>query len=182
MKECREYPLRYAPAYRFYQCSTLFFRLTLFRSNALICTHAVNMRITNTVITMKKPINRLLFWSPRVLTILFTAFVTLFAADALDGVHGFWNGALALTMHLIPTAVLVVLLAVTWRWEWVGAILFTALGGLYLVSTWGRWHWSVYAVIAGPLFAIGTLFLLNWICRAQEARTASLVSRVESND
>ena len=116
---------------------------------------------------MKKPIRHLLFWAPRSICILFAAFITLFAADAFEGVHGFWNCAGALAIHLIPTAIILLVLAVTWRWEWVGAILFTTLGALYLISCWGRWHWSVYAMIAGPLFAAGVLFLLNWIYRGR---------------
>ena len=57
---------------------------------------------------------------------------------------------------------LLVVLALSWRWEWIGGILFPALGGLYLVTCWGRFHWSAYLIIAGPLFLVGTLFLLSW--------------------
>jgi hypothetical protein len=38
---------------------------------------------------------------------------------------------------------------------------------LYLVIATGRLHWSAYALIAGPLFLVGVLFLLNWRFRAE---------------
>jgi hypothetical protein len=69
-------------------------------------------------------------------------------------------------MHLIPTAILLIVLALSWRWEWVGGVLFTALGVLYLVMFWGKFALSVYLLISGPLFLVGILFLMNWVSRA----------------
>lgn len=73
-------------------------------------------------------------------------------------------------MHLVPTFLILIVLAVSWRWEWVGGVLFTALALLYLVTSWGRLHWSAYAVISGPLCLLGVLFLLNWLWRAELRR------------
>ena len=111
---------------------------------------------------MKQPMKRLLFWTPRILTILFAAFISIFALDVFGEGYGFWKTILALLMHLIPTGIILIVLAMSWRWEWVGAILFTALGAFYLTKFWGRFHWSAYLCISGPLFLIGVLFLLNW--------------------
>ena len=119
---------------------------------------------------MTTPPKQLLFWSPRILCLLFAAFISIFAADVLGEGYGFWKTILALLIHLIPTWLVLIVLAVSWRWEWVGGILFIALGALYLSWSWGRFHWSVYLCISGPLFLIGVLFLLNWRCR-RELRT-----------
>jgi hypothetical protein len=116
---------------------------------------------------MKKPTKRFLFWTPRILCLLFAALISLFALDVFSENQGFWNTALALLMHLIPTAVLLVILAVSWRWEWVGAVIFPLLGAFYLVAFWGRFHWSAYAIISGSLFVLGALFLLNWTSRSK---------------
>jgi hypothetical protein len=116
---------------------------------------------------MKQPLKRLLFWSPRILCILFAAFLSLFALDVFDGRHGFWQTILALLMHLIPVFFLILVLVVTWRWEWVGALLFPALGVLYIVSTWHRFRWPTCVLISGPLFVLGALFLVNWLHRAE---------------
>ena len=116
---------------------------------------------------MKSPVKRVLFWTPRVLCILFAVFVSLFALDVFGEGYGFWGTILALLMHLIPTGVILIVLAISWRWEWVGGILFIALGVVYLVTSWGRFHWSAYLAISGPLFLVGVLFLINWLYRAR---------------
>ena len=110
---------------------------------------------------------RALFWMPRILCLMFAAFISLFALDVFQEGLGVWRTALALLMHLIPTFLILIVLAISWRWEWVGAVLFTALALLYLVTSWGRLHWSAYAVISGPLCLLGVLFLVNWIWRAE---------------
>jgi len=116
---------------------------------------------------MKRPVKRLLFWTPRILCILFAVFVSLFALDVFGEGYGLWGTMLALLMHLIPTGVILIVLAISWRWEWVGGVLFITLGVLYLVMAWGRFHWSTYLVISGPLFLVGVLFLINWLYRAE---------------
>ena len=44
----------------------------------------------------------------------------------------------------------------------IGGVLFLVLGALYIVMFWDRGHWSAYLLISGPLFLIGTLFLVSW--------------------
>jgi len=114
---------------------------------------------------MKGPVRRLLFWSPRVLCIAFALFISLFALDVFNEGLGVVKTIAALSMHLIPTAIIVVVLAVSWRWEWVGGVLFVALGILYLARAWHHPSWVV--VISGPLFLVGALFLVDWSKRAE---------------
>jgi hypothetical protein len=116
----------------------------------------------------KKNVKRLLFWTPRILCIVFAVFVSLFALDVFGEGYGFWKTLLALLMHLIPTGIILIVLAISWRWEWVGGIVFNVLGVLYLVMFCGRsFHWSVYLSMSGPLFVIGVLFWLNWLSRGK---------------
>lgn len=113
-----------------------------------------------------KPIARgCLFWTPRVLTIAFILFLGLFALDVFGEGYTFGETIVALFMHLIPNLIVLVALIVAWKWEWVGGVLFIGLGLFYIISTWGRFHWSAYVAIAGPLLLVGALFFLNWILR-----------------
>ena len=112
---------------------------------------------------MKPITRRFVLWTPRILCLLFAAFISLFALDVFDRHHGFLETLLALFMHLIPTFVLLVLLALAWRWEWIGTLAYTGLGVLYTVLFWGRFHWSVYAITSGWLVLIGALFLVSWL-------------------
>jgi hypothetical protein len=116
---------------------------------------------------MNRAMKRLLIWSPRILALLFAAFISLFALDVFSEFSSIWQVLVALVMHLIPTGLVLIALAVAWRWEWLGGTLFVALGTLYLVTAWGRFDWSAYVLISGPLFLVGVLFLVNWFFRAR---------------
>lgn len=119
---------------------------------------------------MSPAARRWLFWTPRVLTILFAGFISIFAMDVFEGHHPLGQVLLALAMHLIPTGVVLLSLAIAWRWEWAGAVLFFGLGVTYIVTMWGRFSWDTYALIAGPAFLVGLLFLIGWRYRAEIRR------------
>jgi hypothetical protein len=115
---------------------------------------------------------RALFWAPRALSIAFIAFLSLFALDVFGEGQSFWKTLLALTMHLIPTFVLIVVLVLAWRWEWIGAALYAAAGTLYVIWALRRpipsavkLNWIL--TIAGPAFVIAGLFLANWLKRGE---------------
>jgi hypothetical protein len=112
---------------------------------------------------------RFLFWSPRVLSIIFIAFLSLFALDVFAEYHGFWRTAFALGIHLLPSIVLIAALIMAWRREWVGSVIYAAAGLSYVlwVGLVARpWSFSerclLMLTIAGPAFVIAMLFLLNW--------------------
>ncbi|HKZ01212.1 MAG TPA: hypothetical protein VI750_13615 [Pyrinomonadaceae bacterium] len=105
----------------------------------------------------------LLFWGATLLSVLFAAFISIFAMDALEEGPNFWSVVVAFLIHLIPTAAVLLALTIAWRWEAIGAVIFVVLGIVYLVAAWGSVHWSAYAMISGPLFLIGFLFLTDRI-------------------
>jgi hypothetical protein len=112
---------------------------------------------------MKHTTQRILFWAPRVLGILFALFVSLFALDVFGTGYGFWETTLALLIHLIPVFALLIALAIAWRWEWVGALVFLGFAVWYLVQAWGQFPLSVYLVMAGVPFVVGVLWLIDWL-------------------
>jgi hypothetical protein len=107
---------------------------------------------------------RLLFWAPRALCILFIGFVSLFALDVFQEGSGFWQTLIALAIHLIPSFVMVAVLVLAWRWEWIGAVLFTGCAVFFALIVRGTW--PVKATFAVPCFVTACLFLLNWLKRA----------------
>jgi hypothetical protein len=116
---------------------------------------------------MKPITKRILVWTPRVLCLLFAAFLSIFALDVFDQHLGFWKTCAALLIHMIPTWLVLGLLFISWRREWIGAVLFNLLAAAYIVMAWGRFSLGTYAIISGPLFVVGILFLLNWLNRTQ---------------
>jgi hypothetical protein len=120
---------------------------------------------------MRLPIARLVHWTPRILGLLFAAFVSVFALDALRAGHNAWQTIIDLAMNLIPAALVLGAVTVAWHWAWTGGLLFLALGAWYVIMAWGRFHWSAYAVIAGPLFLLGLLFEIDsWYTRLRTRR------------
>ena len=110
---------------------------------------------------MNDAVAKALYWSPRVLGIGFAAFISIFALDVFDEGRGIGETALALLMHLIPTATVIAIVAVAWRWEVVGGMVFLALGAAYTWGAWGRFPIIAYVAISGPLFLTGVLFLVS---------------------
>jgi hypothetical protein len=108
---------------------------------------------------------RIVFWLPRILGIAFALFIGIFALDVFSEESGFWNTAVGLIMHMIPSALVVGALVFAWKWEWIGAILFGALGLAYALTARNHPDWIL--LISGPLFVIALLFLMNWLRRAE---------------
>lgn len=111
---------------------------------------------------MRETSNRLIYWTPRILCILFAAFLSIFALDAFDTPGGLPQVILAFATHMIPTALVLIGLAIVWRHEWIGTIIFPLLAVVHFAMMGGRLHWSAYVVIEGPLLFMGVLFLLSW--------------------
>ena len=122
---------------------------------------------------MEESVKRLLFWTPRIFCIAFAVFVSLFALDVFGEGYSFFETILAFLIHLIPTGIILIALALSWRWEWIGSIAFTTLGVVYIVMFWDReFSWPTYIIMSGPLFLLGVLFLINWLY-GKQFRTGS---------
>ena len=105
----------------------------------------------------------LLLWGPRLAGFAVAVFLGLFALDAFNG-QPILAALRAFAIHLIPSALVLIVVAIAWRFEWIGALGFIALAVLYAISVHGRADWI--AVISGPLLLVGLLFLLSWWHRA----------------
>jgi hypothetical protein len=66
--------------------------------------------------------------------LLFAAFISLFALDVFSEEYSVGQTILALLVHLVPTWLILVVLAVAWRSAVVGGMLFILLGALF-------WAW-----------------------------------------
>lgn len=104
---------------------------------------------------------RALLWVPRVLALLVCAYLAMFSLDALDNGAGVARSLLAFAMHLIPVAVLLLVVAAAWRWEWVGALLFACLALVYAILARAHPVWVVG--ISGPLVLVAIAYLLGWM-------------------
>lgn len=102
-----------------------------------------------------KPINQkmrnIFYWLSRILSVLFIAFISIFAFDVFGEPQWF----LALFLHLIPSYFLIAITIVAWKHEMLGGFLFLTVGFLLLVFT----HFEVL-FLGIPSLIIGALFLI----------------------
>ena len=120
---------------------------------------------------MEQKINKFIYWAPRILSIIFILFLSLFSLDIFEMGLGFWGTLLGLFMHNIPTLILLIVLLISWKHEIVGGIAFILAGLLYIVmilknivGNGFEWYYLAWAVqISGIAFFIGALFLIGWI-------------------
>jgi hypothetical protein len=117
---------------------------------------------------IKKNVNKFIYWTPRILSIIFICFLALFSLDVFSPRLSFWQIASGLFMHNIPALVLLVVLLISWKYEIVGGIAFILAGLLYifllLVNPQLEWYMLFWALqISGPAFLIGTLFAIGWL-------------------
>ena len=116
---------------------------------------------------MKKGMKKFIFWTPRILSILLAAFVSIFAFDVFTPDVTFWHAFIGFLIHLIPVYLIVIMLILAWRWEFVGTLGSIGLGVAYVIMTDSKEFWVSYIVFLVPLTIIGTLFLLGWIHRKE---------------
>ena len=108
----------------------------------------------------------LLLWSPRVLGILVCLFLSMFALDAFEDGKTFLQGLGNFLIRVSPMLLLLGIVALSWRWKWIGGVVFTVLSLAYAYYAGIlRHHPDWILPIAGPLFLVGVLFLLSWMRR-----------------
>ncbi|MFH1508707.1 MAG: hypothetical protein ABIE68_00920 [bacterium] len=103
-----------------------------------------------------------LYWTPRILGIALTIFVTLFAFDVFEE-GSVLEKFVGFLIHLLPTFLILLFLFISWKWDSVGGTMFVCLGVYYMVLVWESspysWLWSL--ILAGPVMAMGVLFMLS---------------------
>jgi hypothetical protein len=107
-------------------------------------------------------------WMPRIGMILFAAFLSLFALDIFGQGYTVWETVVGLTMHLIPTFILLGVLALAWRWPLVGGVTALLAATVFLLQFGNRSDtWFFYLTIIGPPVVIGLMFLADWRLRKE---------------
>lgn len=94
--------------------------------------------------------SKFLYWLPRILSILFIAFISIFALDVFSQPQWF----LALVMHLVSSFILIALTVVAWKHEKLGGVIFIVAGFLLLISS--RFESLIISI---PMVILGVLFL-----------------------
>ena len=113
---------------------------------------------------------RIFHWLPRIICIFAILFVSLFAADAFSPGLTIWQQLSGFLMQLIPSFILVALLIVAWKWEYIGGIIFIVIGlGLspfIFMHNYNMNHsigmsLGIILMITFPFVVVGILFIIS---------------------
>ena len=111
------------------------------------------------------------FWLPRLICIAAILFVSIFAFDSFAPGLTIWQQIVGFLIHLIPNFILIALLIVAWKWEYVGGLLYVIIGLGFSVwifqinftrnqFTLGQSLFNA-AIIAFPFVLAGILFIVS---------------------
>lgn len=118
---------------------------------------------------MKKS-SQIFHWLPRILCILAILFVSMFALDAFAPGLTIWQQLAGFAMHLVPSYILITLLVIAWKWEYIGGIIFVFIGLLtspfvfnlnYNMNHSVWMSLSIILMITFPFVVVGILFLVS---------------------
>ena len=119
---------------------------------------------------------------PKIVGLLFVAFLALFSLDVISPEYSIGQILLGLFMHNIPVFILLAVLFVAWRYEIVGAVAFALAGVLYILLiifnainhqfAWYMISWSF--TIAGPAFVVSYLYFYCWKNKKREDKQSSV--------
>jgi hypothetical protein len=113
---------------------------------------------------------RLFHWLPRTLCILAILFFSMFVLDASAPGLTPSQQLEALRIHLIPSFVLLALLLIAWKWEFVGGIALAATGLVLSIPVFAlnyrRTHsigvsLSIILMVTIPFVVVGILFIVS---------------------
>jgi len=115
--------------------------------------------------------NKFLFFLPRILSIAFILFLSLFSLDIFGQGYNFWETIVGLFMHNILLIILTIFLVVFWKKDFYEAIVFSITALFFIVkmaisilrtSEGGILNPGLLIIIF-PLILIATLFLISGI-------------------
>ena len=109
--------------------------------------------------------------APRILGVGLAAFLTLFAFDSFDEVLPLPLAILGVVLHLLPSAIVLVLVGIGSHWPFAGAMGFFGVAALYAYAVpQGRADWI--AAVSGPLMIVGAAFLWSWLRQPPDGEAA----------
>ncbi len=97
--------------------------------------------------------NKTLYVLPRLLIIIYIGLISIFALDS--------QSVIDFMVHLIPSALLVGIAFVAWRWPRPGGIIFILLGLLFTFYFNTLTDITAFFVISFPILVIGAIFTVE---------------------
>jgi hypothetical protein len=101
-------------------------------------------------------------WLPRILTITFILFISLFSLDAFSEPNSFWINLIGFFIHLTPSFILLIILLISWKRKLIGGISFIALAIIFTFAFHTYEDIVTLLLISLPPLLIGILYLIDY--------------------
>lgn len=102
---------------------------------------------------------KIIYWTPRILSLLFVAFISVFSLDVFSQFQGV-QALIAFFIHLLPSFLLLAFVALAWKYGLIGAVAFIGFSAFYTFQAIEHPFWIL--LIAGPSFIVGLLYFWDW--------------------
>lgn len=119
---------------------------------------------------------KLFHWAPRILSIGFVLFLSLFSLDVFSEYSGY-QIILPLFMHLLPSIILLIVIIIAWKYDLVGAVVFLGFPALYVLDVGLTRPLSWYLAIVMPSTIVGILYFISWIQKGGHNRLIQTVKK-----
>lgn len=96
------------------------------------------------------------------LGVLYAVALLIFAADVFNREQNIAQTFYDILLHLLPTAVILLIVFVAYNRPLIGAIIYLVLGLMYIITGWASMHWSAHVLIAGPLLLLSAIYITAW--------------------
>lgn len=110
---------------------------------------------------------RIIYWLPRILGIMLFLFVGMFALDAFDPKLSLLQQLLGFLIHLIPAFLVLAVVIVAWKWEYIGGSFLILLALFYALNALNHPGWIL--AISVPVAFVGGLFILGKFIRKKKS-------------
>ena len=114
---------------------------------------------------------KIFLWTPRILTILAILFMMMFSLDVFGGNEPIYMQLVGFLIHNIPAFALMGVLAISWKWEFAGGIVFMVSSVVMSILFKGFQGNPASLIVVGPFFLIGVLFLIHHFLFVRNSKT-----------
>jgi len=118
---------------------------------------------------MNPPLRKVFFWSARLLGIFAIYIIARLHLSGVNFNQTFGQVLISLLSHAWVTLILIAALAVAWRWEIIGAVIYILIAG-YLMLDMGKTELIYYLFIAVPFAVIALLFLISGLMKSSKPK------------
>ena len=116
-----------------------------------------------------------LYWVPRILTVIALFLMLMFSLDVFDGNETMGRKLLGFLMHNIPVLILIVILIISWKWEFIGGIFFIVafIVSCFFFHSFSGNPWSL--AVTSPFLLTGILFILHHYLYGKKSESAGTI-------